>query len=344
MRSLAPIRRRFLGLAPCLALAIVALPVAAQETPDAPEAMEEPTAGPDWVSDVAAAKARAAKEGKDLLINFTGSDWCVWCKRLDGEVFSKATFLEGDQADKFVFLYLDFPRDPELLAEVVDPELNEKLRETYAVQGFPTIILADASGHPYARTGYQAGGPENYNSHLSELRTKGAQVKALLTNEDEEKSGELLQAAFPVLLDQDLLEFPEYKEHLEAAGKIEALAKQVETYQAKKDLASMLQTPEPDWPTIHTFIVEHKSLEGPEFLNACWFCVTMYLEGEKKFEDGIALLRRMLADPIVAGDERGQGMINDKIKQFEKAVGGSAGAGHDDSGDGGDHEGHDHDG
>ena len=29
-----------------------------------------------WTEDFAAAKAQAKKEGKDLLLDFTGSDWC----------------------------------------------------------------------------------------------------------------------------------------------------------------------------------------------------------------------------------------------------------------------------
>ncbi|MCK5682332.1 thioredoxin family protein, partial [bacterium] len=35
-----------------------------------------------WQTDFAAAKAQAQKENKLLLIDFTGSDWCGWCKKL----------------------------------------------------------------------------------------------------------------------------------------------------------------------------------------------------------------------------------------------------------------------
>ncbi len=38
--------------------------------------------GPVWETDLEAAKARAEKENKTILINFTGSDWCGWCKCL----------------------------------------------------------------------------------------------------------------------------------------------------------------------------------------------------------------------------------------------------------------------
>lgn len=46
---------------------------------------------------------------------------------------------------------------------------NEQLSEKYAVQGFPTIVLADAEGRPFAATGYQPGGPDSYVKHLDGL-------------------------------------------------------------------------------------------------------------------------------------------------------------------------------
>ena len=47
-----------------------------------------------WKEDFAAAKKQAAREKKDLLLDFTGSDWCGWCIKLDREVFSQERFLE----------------------------------------------------------------------------------------------------------------------------------------------------------------------------------------------------------------------------------------------------------
>ena len=41
-----------------------------------------------WLTDLEAAKKLASSRGKDILIDFTGSDWCYWCMRLDKEVFS----------------------------------------------------------------------------------------------------------------------------------------------------------------------------------------------------------------------------------------------------------------
>ena len=119
-----------------------------------------------WMTDFAAAQALAAKEGKDLLVDFTGSDWCSWCIKLDEEVFDQQAFLD-EASQKFVFVKLDFPRRKEQSAEI--KKQNQELQQRFGVQGFPTILLCDAEGMPFAKTGYQPDGPEAYLSHLAEL-------------------------------------------------------------------------------------------------------------------------------------------------------------------------------
>lgn len=124
-------------------------------------------AGEGWGTDFEAAKAAAAKDNKDILMDFTGSDWCGWCIKLQKEVFTTDGFKQ-EAPKHFVLLELDFPQQKELPKEL--KEQNDKLQETYSIEGFPTILLTDAKGRPYAKTGYMPGGPEAYNTHLAELR------------------------------------------------------------------------------------------------------------------------------------------------------------------------------
>ncbi len=128
--------------------------------------------GEGWINDFDAATKQAAEEKKDLLIDFTGSDWCGWCIRLKDEVFKHDAFKDGVK-DKFVLVEIDFPQDKEKagITEEIAAQ-NEGLQQKYGIEGFPTILLTDASGKPFARTGYQAGGPEKYVEHLDELRAK----------------------------------------------------------------------------------------------------------------------------------------------------------------------------
>ena len=134
-------------------------------------------AGEGWLVDYEKAKAQAAKEGKDILIDFTGSDWCGWCIRLKKEVFSQDEF-KAEVHKNFVLLELDYPRNvpqtPEIKAQ------NAELKNRFGIRGYPTIMLVDAQGRPYAKTGYQKGGPENYLKHLAKLsEQKAARDKAL---------------------------------------------------------------------------------------------------------------------------------------------------------------------
>jgi thiol-disulfide isomerase/thioredoxin len=129
--------------------------------------------GEGWTHDFAAARKQAADEKKDLLIDFTGSDWCGWCERLNEQVFIHAPFKAGVK-DKFVLVELDYPQKPENVAKLSDETKaqNKELQAKYSINGYPTILLCDAEGRPYASTGFQRGGPEKYVTHLDELRAK----------------------------------------------------------------------------------------------------------------------------------------------------------------------------
>lgn len=127
-------------------------------------------AGEGWTEDYEAAKSQAAGESKDLLMDFTGSDWCGWCIKLVDEVFSKDEF-KAYAEKNLVLVELDFPRDKSKLTEETIAQ-NNKLKEDFGIRGYPTIYLTDAKGRPYAKTGYKRGGPEAYIAHLEELKAK----------------------------------------------------------------------------------------------------------------------------------------------------------------------------
>lgn len=120
-----------------------------------------------WTDDFEAAQKRAAKEAKPMLVLFTGSDWCIWCKRLEGEVFSQEAFSKAIPKE-MVAVFLDFPSDESL----VTPERrmkNEWLGRIYGIRGYPTVLLMDAKGEVFAKTGYRPGGAEPYVEHLRQL-------------------------------------------------------------------------------------------------------------------------------------------------------------------------------
>ena len=50
-----------------------------------------------WLSDYNKAVDQAKADNKDILLDFTGSDWCPWCIRMDKEVLDTKEF--KDYAD-----------------------------------------------------------------------------------------------------------------------------------------------------------------------------------------------------------------------------------------------------
>ena len=119
-----------------------------------------------WIEDYQQALELAKQSDKIILVNFTGSDWCVWCHRLTDEVFTKSEFIDYANSN-FVLLKIDFPNNIEQPKEVV--EANNALARKYDVRGFPTILLIDKDENVIATTGYQPGGAKEYVNHLKEL-------------------------------------------------------------------------------------------------------------------------------------------------------------------------------
>jgi protein disulfide-isomerase len=119
--------------------------------------------GLNWENNLEQAIEQAKKENKAVLVNFTGSDWCIWCKRLSSEVFQQKAF--KDYADEsLVLVMLDFPRNIEQSAET--QTYNRNLAQKYGIQGFPTILIFDSQGKMVGQTGYLPGGPEKYVENI----------------------------------------------------------------------------------------------------------------------------------------------------------------------------------
>jgi thioredoxin-related protein len=120
-----------------------------------------------WVVDFEKAKAQAAKEGKSILMEFTGSDWCPPCKALHKNVLVKDVF-KTEMPKSFVLLKLDSPRDKSKQTPE-EIEQYKVLSAKYGVKGVPTIFLADAKGRPYYETvGYSGDPAEKYVANLKD--------------------------------------------------------------------------------------------------------------------------------------------------------------------------------
>ncbi|MCP4814556.1 MAG: thioredoxin family protein, partial [Planctomycetaceae bacterium] len=147
-----------------LAACLLALLLVQQESPLG-------AADAHWLIDFEAAKKQAAQQKKDLLIDFTGSDWCPPCIALHKNVFSKAEFTR-QMSQHYIFISLDFPRNKSKQAAKTI-EQNAQLNKRYKIRGFPTVILADASGKAYdTQVGYPGNGLDRYMQRILDVKGK----------------------------------------------------------------------------------------------------------------------------------------------------------------------------
>ncbi len=136
-------------------------------------ALVVPAFAAEWMTDLDAARARAAAEGKAVLVDFTGSDWCGWCIRLKKDVFDTPAF-ESYARDKFVLMEVDVPNNPKIDRELL--RRNRALCEQYAVEGFPTIMVMTPEGEV---VGGFVGGQPNLTAAREPLDAALANAAAL---------------------------------------------------------------------------------------------------------------------------------------------------------------------
>jgi len=103
-------------------------------------------ASSEWLTDFNKAQQEAAQNHKVILLNFSGSDWCIPCIRLRKDIFESPAFSAfADSA--LILANADFPRQKKnrLSEELV--KQNDALAEKYNPNGlFPLTLLLTADG------------------------------------------------------------------------------------------------------------------------------------------------------------------------------------------------------
>ena len=121
-----------------------------------------------WSTDLPAAQAQAKKDKKLVLVNFTGSDWCSWCKKLQKEVFTTKEFKDYAK-EKLELVEIDFPNNKKQTDAL--KKANEALQAKYKAEGFPTIVVLNGEGKEvWRQVGYMPGGPGAWIAKLKSLK------------------------------------------------------------------------------------------------------------------------------------------------------------------------------
>jgi thioredoxin-related protein len=123
-----------------------------------------------WLTDMPKALQEAKAEHKLVLADFTGSDWCGWCKKLDKDTFSRPEFAEYAKKN-LVLLQLDYPDKKPQSDEL--KAANAALSSKYNIQGYPTLIaLKPDATVVWRNDGYLEGGPKALIDALDAAKQK----------------------------------------------------------------------------------------------------------------------------------------------------------------------------
>ncbi len=121
-----------------------------------------------WLTDVPKAEQQAKAGNKLVLLDFTGSDWCGWCMKLDKDTFDQPEFADY-AAKNLVLVQLDYPQHKEQSDDL--KSANAALAKKYEIDGYPTLIALKPDGTvAWKQVGYLEGGPKALIAKLDDAK------------------------------------------------------------------------------------------------------------------------------------------------------------------------------
>ena len=207
----------------------------------------------------------------------------------------------------------------------------------YHVEGFPTVILTDAGGNPYARTGYRPGNANLYIQHLETLQNEGQKVKTLLSSKYDARSM-TLRRAFPVLVQHDLLGYPGYAPLLREARQVDpdgskGLKRYVDAYEETTRLGELfavifkrltehspslesIATNDPDFSKLHAFLKNSRYVQGKQYVDSTWI-IAEWLRKHSRFDEAKELYERLLRNPLLIKNREAVSTVREFIRKCE---------------------------
>jgi thioredoxin-related protein len=126
----------------------------------------------DWQTDFESAKKLATDQDKNIIIVFSGSDWCAPCIKLDKNIWQSDAF-KNQSANDWILLKADFPRKKANELSKDQTAHNRKLAEKYNIEGsFPLVVLVDKNGKVLGKMGFKNVSPEEYIKMIQALGIK----------------------------------------------------------------------------------------------------------------------------------------------------------------------------
>ncbi|MCB0664570.1 MAG: thioredoxin family protein [Saprospiraceae bacterium] len=125
----------------------------------------------EWQTDFEEATTLAARDHRNIVLVFQGSDWCAPCMKLEKEIWESSEFKSYAEAH-FILLKADFPRKKKNQLSTSQQERNNRLAEKYNQEGyFPLVVILNPDGEVLGKTGYKEVTPGEYINLLENLET-----------------------------------------------------------------------------------------------------------------------------------------------------------------------------
>ncbi len=262
-----------------------------------------------WAASYDQAVAKARAERKDLVLLFTGSDWCGNCIVLEREVFHAADFARR-ATQQFVFVLFDFPQSPELQARVRDVTTRDRMQTDLDVQGYPTVWLTTSEGMPYATVGYGGGGPDAFLATLQDARARRERL-APLFRAGRHADAATLRATLPALDESGLLGLRPYAWVLDRARAVDPSGQLGLRGYADRigELTKMMALFEgqASWAEIHRFLLSARLITNEErYASGLALCAEHYLLAEGRYAEALDFVARAQRTPRLQSNEYAQ--------------------------------------
>jgi thioredoxin-related protein len=124
-----------------------------------------------WLNNLGKAEQIAKTEHKLILLNFSGSDWCIPCMKLRTEIFNSEEFSQYAN-NNLILVNADFPRNKKDRLSTEQQKINDELAAKYNPDGrFPFTILLDSNGNKLkVWDGYYSQGPGNFVDEITAVK------------------------------------------------------------------------------------------------------------------------------------------------------------------------------
>ncbi|MEM0542361.1 thioredoxin family protein [Flavobacterium sp. j3] len=122
-----------------------------------------------WQTNYEEVKKQANEQNKNILLVFSGSDWCGPCIKLDKNVWQSEAFKNYSE-NKLVLLRADFPKKKANTLPEAIKKGNLVLADSYNKEGFfPLVVVLDKNGKVLAKKGYENQTADKYIAELQAI-------------------------------------------------------------------------------------------------------------------------------------------------------------------------------